>query len=500
MEILTVEQGKGEAGIETGGERTLVQQTPTATAPPPTPPPDDKAGAQPLTETELEARRAQVIASMWGGKKEVAPPAPSTPPPSTPPPAEAVAAPAPAAPATPPPAETPPAATPPTTTEIIQQTAKAVAEAVKGTQGERPAAAPTPEPADLAETLNDDDLKDLAVFQRMESMNPAMKGKADEFKRFAKARYDYEAEWAKKNPGTPFNADDPEHEAFYKTQPDYDEDLFEEARVAIIADQQVEKRLRPEREKAMLDQAKPVIEQNLQKRIHAVLEQAKPEFAALARNGEQIALTQEAIDKMMAADPIAGGVLDNLMRSEVIPILAALEHSMLPGHALQPGHPVTARVDAYLDQFEKKLGSAPANERQREGREFITIAEKTQKQQAIMDGPGNQIAKQKALKKLDVQYWVATIDDVETMLVADVAQRAKAQIELLDGLAQKKYRPAAPNPGAVNGVPPSAPTPPNRAKPPSVSGGSSEAVDTTKTGAAGAKSFGEIAVETHWRK
>lgn len=499
MEIVTVNQGEGEAGIQTGGDRTLVEQKPVAKAQeapetPETPP------AEP-TEAELEARREEVIASMWGGKKET----PATTPPAATPPAAPVT---PAA-TTPPAAPTAaaPAATPPTTEQVIKETASAVAKEVTRAISEQKPATPSAEaPVELE--MTPEDQRDLAIIQRMEADNPKLQGKADEFRKFALSRYEYEAKWLRDNPGRTFNPDDAEHEEFYKGQPDIDTDAYEQARIDLMVDRKVEDRLRPIEEEKIIEKAMPVIAQQIQKNVYAVVEGVDPALAALLKNGDSIDLSDARVAKISETDPIAARVLDAMIKTEVLPMVSALERSLLPGKSNQLNpreNPLHAKIASHVLAFESEMKAKPVAEQMRDGKQFITREEYAAREREINRGPGTPQNKAKALNDLNSAYWRPDVDDIETVIVRDVAKRAKEQIKDLDDLAAKKYKGGAPRQAATPTAEPHVPEDPRpagfigRQKPPGVPS-SSDTVDTTRGGPAGQKSFGEVAVETHWRK
>ena len=504
MEILTVEAGKGSAGVETGGERTLQEQKAVNTPPAI----DPNAPPEPVTpdptEAELEARREEVMASMWGGKPAAPAPAAAAPAAATPPAPAAPAAAAPAAPAvTPAPATT-------TVDEAIKKTAEAVGAEVSRVIAAKaePQAAAEPQPEENA--LTPEDAKDFAIFQRMGQDDPALAGKAEEFRKFSLSRYAYEAKWLQDNPGRTFNPDDTEHEEFYKQQPDFPEDAYENAKISTMVDEKVEQRLKAtldpklaaiESEKAM-EKAMPTIVQQVNKQVYTIVEKVDPALAAMLKTGDAIDLSQANTDKVSEADPIASEVLQHLVLTEALPMLDALEKSLVPGHELRPDkNPMHRQIAGYVEKFEASLKSASESEQIRDGRRFLPIMERDSMIQKIESGKGSKQERQAAIEQLQQRYWSTTIDDIETAIVNDVSERAKKQIAQLDAIAQRKYKPAASRPVAQ---PAAAPTHipaviPSREKPPGVIG-SSDAVDTTRPGVPNGKSQGEIAVETHWRK
>lgn len=500
MEIVTVKAGEGTAGVETGGDRTLKSNSPTDQAPPaPAVDPAAPAPATP-TEAELEARRNEVMASMWGGK-----PAQAEPPATTPAPAPAAPAPAPAPAAAPATATVPTAPEEPSIEQTIRQTAEAVStEIARKIQPAQAEPQPEPEPEEVE--LTPEDARDYAVFERMGQKDPSLAGKAEEFKKFSLARYEYEAKWVAENPGRQFNPDDAEHEEFYKQQPEFPREAYDDARIAIMVDEQVEQKvaakLAPIEHEKALAAAMPQIVAQVNSQVYTLVEKVDPTLAALLKEGDQINLSKANTDRIMAADPIASEVLDQMIKAEALPMLSALERSLLPGNELQPAkNPLHRKIAGYVEQFEAEMKKAPEAQQIRNGRKFMPISDRDAAIERIEKGRATAQAKQESIDRLQQQYWSTSIDDVETVIVNDVAARAKQQIEQLDRMAQRKYKPTAPAPVATPTAPPvpALPAQPTRQKPPGVVA-ASDAVDTTRQGQAGSKSVGEIAVETHWRK
>lgn len=506
MEIVTVETGKGEAGIVTGGDRTL-QEVPTTAANSQT-----SEVKLPETDAELEARRNNILRSMgWGGEAIPAATTPAAPAsPATP---ETPATPAaPAAPETP--AATAPAApatVAPTTEELINRTATAVGDKVAAALAKEPAQ-PTPA-TPAAPEMTPEDVHTYQVIQKMEALGTAPKGHAEAFKAFAFKRYAYEAQWLADNPGKDFDPDD--HDEFYKAQPDIDEQSFEAAKIKLLVDQEVAARINAEvapklqaieAEKA-LEAARPVIATNVGNRVVEMVKKVDPAIGNILVVDGKINLSKDNIDRVFAADPIAAPILNRFIMEEVHPMVVALEMSILPGQPkLNPlQNPLHAEIAKHVHKFEDSIIKGPESGKVRDGRQFLTSAQYGNRVENIMNSSMPADMKTQKMQELEAGFWMVSIDDVQTVIVADAAERARKQIDEIEGMAVKKYgkpaaAPATPAPAPTTPAPVT-PTPATtqRQRPPALSS-SPTPVDTAPPGAAKSKTFGETATETHWRR
>jgi len=508
MEIVTVETGKGEAGVITGGDRTLVQSEGTAAK-------TAEKVKMPESDPELEARRADIISTFWGEKKPKAKVEPTPTPVPAPEPA-----PAPAPVAEPKPNEPAPAPTPTptpepkaeTTEEIINKTAEALGDKIVKSlkEGNEPEPAPVTEPQ-----LTSEDQRDYEVVLKMEELGKAPKGTAEAFKAFAFKRYAYTAKWQENNPGKEWNAEDDEHEEFYKSQPEIDEADFEEAKFELKVDKQVAKRIEAEVRPALqqitaekeLEAARPIIAENVGKRIVQAVTAVSDELGKILMVDGKVNLSKAQIDKLTETDPIAARVLDPIIKNEVQPMIVALEMSLLPNQPpLNPQkNAVHAEIAKYVDKFEQQMMALPESQRVRDGRKFLTGDQWANRVRNIQESSMPAEMKNQKLGELRQTHWSPTIDDVQDTLISEISARAKREIDDLDKLAQKKYKkepaaPATPAPApAPEPVPAPAPQPPSRQRPPAL-GSSPTVVDTSNPGATAPKTFGETATETHWRR
>ena len=151
---------------------------------PPKPAVEPEKVKVPETDAELEERRQNVMASMgWRpNPKKESPPAAAPAATADEPPA-AQAEPAAAAPAaTTPPAAPLPAPAPVDAQALIAETGKKIGDQVaRAIEEAKPAAKVADEP--VTPELTPEDARDLEIIAKMEEVNPASKGKAEEFKK-----------------------------------------------------------------------------------------------------------------------------------------------------------------------------------------------------------------------------------------------------------------------------------------------------------------------------
>lgn len=487
---------------------------------PPLAPPEPPKVKLPETEAELEVRRANVLAAMWGPKPEKAPEKPAEKPADEAPPAavETTAEPPPALPEPeakkePEKPSAPPAPEPVDHHDLIAQTAKKIGEevgqAIKDSKPERP------EREESSESeLTPEDARDAEIIAKMEELDPALKGKSEAFKRFAHQRYDYETAWRNKHPGAEFNPDDPEHEDFYKRQPEIDPDAFETAKIEVLVDRRVSQKIKPieERDEQDRKQAKtdrainahvPKIVENVNALIVESVTAVNPEVAKLLGGMNALNLTKEEQEKLEDQDPITARVMGPLVRDEMIPMLIELEKSAAPGseYELDPrNNHVHANIAKFVAKFETEASS---KKERRDGKSFLTISQMNARREQIVKQNVSPEIKQHRLSELSDTYWTASVGDIQKTIVEDVSKRAKAAVNELEGMFKKKYKPepkataAKPAAAPASSETQSAPVANGKPRPPSVAS-QATVVDTSRNGKVGEKSFGETAVEVHF--
>lgn len=491
----------------------------------PTPPPAPAApaAAEPVkipTEEELRQQTIDLYASMgWGKPPEKAPGTPGAVP-DSPPAAEGAGEPqaqpsAGTAPGTPEPTPEPQAEPQPepepdlTTPEII---ARAARETAREVARELRPSEPTPEPKQPEFELTAADSRDLKVIRYLEKTEPAWKGKGDEFLIFLRKNYTYQDQWLKDNPGKEFNPEDEEHAAWYeKHRPDIDGAELDRAEVDMRVEEKLEAKLKPQQEKEQAErawrEALPKIAEKVNTAVHRMTKAVDENLGNLLTENP----TDETVKKVEETDPIAFEVMDDLVRTELEPMLMEIEKTTVSGlnYRLDPkNNAIHAQIVDFAQKQERELLKAPAEARELDGRQFLTLADYSGRVNRIINDKSlSEGEKQARMNEIDRDYWILTPAMVEELLADATAKKARAIIEKRNQTAARKFKVAAPATAqpAAQPQPAAAPAQPKpyvpsampagfRPRPPSLGSGG-DVVSTSTPGKIPAKSFGESAVD-----
>lgn len=403
---------------------------PTTTPPAPAPAEPAKEPEPAPTPEELAERQEEVIKSMgWEGlvqpdkakTDEPKEPAKDAEPPAEPTAKEPEATKEPV---------TPPAAA--VTKEDVEAAAKRAAELVAE---QRPLPAPAPAPAapaapalPMAPTeLSPDDRKDYDTIAFLEQTQPdKYKGRTQAFLQFTKDYYAYQDAWSAKpeNQGQVFDPESDEHATWLaKHDPGTSDKEIEEGRELMLEERVYNNRLKPVldqiKQEQVIKETKPIAIQNVALNTLKVVEAVNPELAKLLKDDAgNPSFTKESIAAVGEADPIAASVLQRLCAAELEPMVYALEMSVAGVQIKDP------RITQIVSTAERDKLKAPAAERSKDGKTFTTIADFNR-----MDEAQRQ------------QHYTLTVDDIEEMIVAETAKKAKALIEDFDNVAKAKYKP-----------------------------------------------------------
>jgi len=388
--------------------------------------------------------------------------------------------------------------------DAVERAARLAAEAVAD-RLPQPTTPAAPAPVAIPE-MSPEDASDYKVLLYMAKQDPKLADLPAKFLAFVQKAYAYQDDWSAKNPDDEFKWEDEAHAAWYsRNAPPIDRDAMKDAADDMRVEEKVEKRLAPLREAEEKkqreaeaaqewEQAKPKVNARVNTLVVTMVDAVNPELGKLLRdaNGNPD-LRTEAVARVEEADSVAHDILND-SAMELVPILAELEKS---GHlrdyrfnardeslppAVRRAH---AAIQRHVEAAERDILSAPAAEQIFNGKQFTTTAEMSRLKSAIINGTGSNDQKRQKLADLDATRTCLTIDDLQDIIVAEFAARAKAQIDRIDGIARKKYAkngngaPAT----AQNGertpqpepVPQPAPRPqpsPQPARPPSISSGS----------------------------
>lgn len=389
------------------------------------------------------------------------------------------------------------------TKDDIEAAAKRAAQLVAD---QRPAAAPTPKPVVAASfELSPQDQKDLDVIRFLERTDPDKhRGRTDKFIAYTRDYYAYQDAWAAKpeNEGKDFNPDDPEHNGWFeKHEAGTTESEIESGREKLVEERVYLNRVKPELDKIerenAINQAIPKVIASVGQRTLQMIQEVNPELAKLLQDAQgNPVFSAETLKAVDEADPVARKALDAVVKNELEPMLVALEMTTIPNANYQ-FNPATnahhAKIAEHIRQAEQDMLNASAEVRIQNGKEFATISQYEQMRASILNG--NATDKERELANLDQRYYTLTVDDVEALIVSDVAEKARKAIDEMDNLAKRKYGGAKQNGGPAPTHEPAqpAPTPPQRSmkpNPPS-SRGAGEIAPTGDQPGQTVKKFGE---------
>jgi hypothetical protein len=425
-------------------------------------------------------------------------------------------APAPEAPAepTPPAPEPEPEPEAPTAQQIATETAREVGrEIVKELRRDEPPRQPTPPPAPSID-LSPEDSADLKVIRYLEREEPATyRGTSQKFLDYVKKHYDYQAEWLKANEGKEFDADDADHAKWYAdNQPDIDPQAIEQGRIDMAADERFEKKygakLKEQEAKEAYQREAPNIAAKQTQKVHEMVTMADPELGKLVTgpNGQPL-LTDETIKALETKDPIAYAIYDKIVREELDPMISELEKTAVTGmnYKFDPARNAThGRIAQFISGYEKDMAKAPRSAQVLNGAQWIPLGEYNRRISEINQSAGSEHEAAGRIDELNRSYWAISIDMAEALITDYCAQKAKRLIAEEDARAKKKYgrteTPVAAAPVAAPARPSALPPNPNgKPRSPAI-GGQPQVTTAPKVGSAGAKSYGETAVDVNFSR
>ena len=403
-------------------------------------------------------------------KEEAAPVVPATPEPT----------PAPEVKPAPAPKKKPAPAPQPTADENAERAARRVVDEL----------APEPEDVPEAPELTPEDQRHYEIFKAMADGDKKYAKLADEFVAFAKKRYDYEKAWLQENPGKEFDPAAEEHEEFFKKQPAFDEEDYEDARVTLkarkIVRDEIKQHLDPIEQRQQAERIQREVEPQLRLAAFTdTVEAAKgiaPELVALCvdKNGNPD-YSPANLARAEEADPIAADVLGIAIKAQLMPLLDTVHRAFTPniGFALNPKIQAHARIIDEVRFFEESMTSAPDEIKTRAGKAFITIADWSKMVAQINSSRVSAATKEAKVKVLDAKYWTIGIGDLKSVITGAIIKDAKAEIEKRKRIASKQFgKPASaaiaplPEIKPKPALPKPSQTPEKPAPPPSLSGGS----------------------------
>lgn len=260
--------------------------------------------------------------------------------------------------------------------------------------------------------------KKVAVFKRMEELNPANKGKADQYLAVEKKLAEYKNEWSRKpeNKGKVFNLDDEEHGDFLTANDvDYDEDEYAEA----LADLRVEEKTKPfsdklkaqeetEARQLRLRELTPKIESHYRATAKVFIGELGGDFAKLLNDGGVVVPDER--DRLWNEGQEYRQVLGMAQKVESVAVeLMALANDVTPFSNQNPTH---IEIFQFINSQERAMMAQPPEERlNADGKEFATADEW-----------------HKLSESQRRNYWTFNDTDLSALYAVDMAGKAKKLI------------------------------------------------------------------------
>ena len=188
-----------------------------------------------------------------------------------------------------------------------------------------------------------------------------------------------------------------------------------------------------------------------------------PELAKkLADDKGNFRMSKEDIKRLEDEYPVEVSVLDRLIGGEknnlgqvrpetsLLNLLGVVEQTAYADHTgfrIDPRDPVHARVLDYMIEYEGAMESAPdevklATFKGPGGvetvKEWIKTEELVKLKSNILGSKLSEKAKQNKIAALDAKYWTVGQDNLEKMIIGDIADAAKKQIDRINKLADRK--------------------------------------------------------------
>lgn len=358
---------------------------------------------------------------------------------------------------------------------------------------------PTPA-APAGPSLLPKEQKMVDVFRKMESMNPAYKGLAENVIAFWAKEQTWIADWEKANPDKEFSDNNEDYVAWCKkNEPPYDDDDYDSAKEALSDDRitaRVEKKVET-KERAANAQEKLAREAPLINQVaHATVSQMVantfldkdgklPEAIAqiISKDGKMILIDDAAAQKLSEEAPLEYRVL--LEEGEALNILTTALETMkrfeetnptdqqrnsmarqldaatrlkFSGHVIRP----VSQLDVESEEVEREMLKAPKEQMlDGEGRTFVSQAEFYSEVKAIKNSALTPEKKKASLERLSQTKWCLGADELRVALMAKFAGKVKERVasldEVLDRKAKKKSAPASPEPPKPAEVAPATP-------------------------------------------
>lgn len=423
-------------------------------------------------------------------------------------------------PATPPPAN-PPVTPPPVVPPVVPPVAPVVPPLP--TLEQEPPAPPAPVVPVAEVQMSDAERRMVETMERMGKDNSQYKNLAAETVHFWKQEQAYIKDWETKHPGQKFDEEAEEHNTFYETEPDFDEDDFTITREKIIeeraeqrATEKFSKSNDKERRKVEFAQkfesSDPEIRSSASEKVHLMISQSLPEIADQMKNGDKIILSEELETKLKTEMPeIHEILLDNAERVNALVIeLSRLarfgdEYKPNPNFRVKLGsgdtiHPHAEIMDT-INVLEKRMLEKPPHETMRDGKRLVSTDMYSEFMEKLMKLKITPAEKEAKARLFQSQYYCLTPVDFEAEIIQKSVARTQKEIGRVKKHMKPVTPPAAPQP-QPGGTPPSpnpvpAPAPAVSHRPPSLTP-SSDIQTTPGVNTSGVKKMEDQVVDTMW--
>jgi hypothetical protein len=317
--------------------------------------------------------------------------------------------------------------------------------------------------------------RDLNVLRRLEQGDPSYKGIAGQMLDFYRREGDYIAKWERDNPTQEFNPEAEEHAGLYAQQPKVDDDVVEATRENMLLERaKAEAKAEALKEAAVLKEeveghrfeqamkeSAPAIQAVADGAVVALITMADPELAKAIPADKR--LNEGVVAKMEEADPVAFEIVNE--EAEHLRVLTtelerltrfAGKYEERPGGYVKlasNGQMIYPHqeLQEFAVNLETELSKMPKDETVKDGKRFMTQATLYDRLSKIRGSnlPDNQ--KAAAERDLIEGVWTVGTREILSGITAARAEKAKARIEKINTLADKRAK--------KNGVVAGKPTP-----------------------------------------
>lgn len=303
----------------------------------------------------------------------------------------------------------------------------------------------------------------LSILEQMAADRPDRYGTITaDFKRSVARVDEYQSQWERSNPGKRFDAEDDEHDAFFKVNDiDYDEDDYHEAIASLKMKPLAEVAKRAEKLEGELADVR---KQEKARAMEPALAQARTTASvamikAIDPNILEHAKTPETLQAYITGSPDESQIV--LGHAQWAGAVVAEDVRLLDGGEPKPDDDTTKEFFAVKNHLEADIkGQSAEDQLDERGRQFVTWQEWIELS-AKNPQAGN-------------RYWFLGKDELAKLIPAEAAKIAKEKLAALDTSFERMakargYSKGTPAPAGAkpkNVAPATAPTPPPAATPP----------------------------------